>query len=82
MKLLLKVLTFAFMVLLVVSCKQETNLEEPPEILYGQDSCDECAMIINIQRYAASYVTEGGDVRRVDDIGGMLLQDHKMQEDV
>ncbi len=82
MKLLLKVLAFAFMMLLVVSCKQETNLEEPPEILYGQDSCDECAMIINIQRYAASYVTEGGDVRRFDDIGGMLLYDHKMQEDV
>jgi len=82
MRFLRNLFAFSFIVLLVVSCKKEVNLDEPPEILYGEDSCDECAMIINEPRYAASYVTEGGDVRRFDDIGGMLLHDHKMQEDV
>jgi len=82
MRLLLKILAFAFLSLLVVSCKQKTNPDEPPEILYGEDSCDECAMIISEQRYAASYVTEAGDVRRFDDIGGMMLHDQKMQEEV
>jgi copper chaperone NosL len=82
MKLLLKIFAFAFLTLLVVSCKQKTNPDEPPEILYGEDSCDECAMIISEQRYAASYVTEAGDVHRFDDIGGMMLHDQKMQEDV
>lgn len=77
-----KVFIFALMTLLIVSCKQEIDPEAPPEILYGEDSCDECAMIISEPRYAASYVTQAGDVKRFDDIGGMLLHDQKMQEDV
>ena len=65
-----------------MGCSQSTNLDEPPEIIYGQDVCDECSMIINEERFAASYVTKSGEVRRFDDIGGMLLYDQKHQEDV
>ncbi|WP_420645673.1 nitrous oxide reductase accessory protein NosL [Candidatus Leptofilum sp.] len=57
-------------------------MDEPPEIIYGQDVCDECSMIINEERFAASYVTKSGEIRRFDDIGNMLLYDHKHQEDV
>jgi copper chaperone NosL len=39
-------------------------------------------MIINEARFAASYVTTTGEVRRFDDIGNMLLYVHKHQEDV
>ena len=77
-----KIIAFTIFLFLLTACQNEVSLEEPPEIIYGQDVCDECSMIINEARYAASYVTTSGDVRRFDDIGGMLAHDHKMQEDV
>lgn len=63
-------------------CQQSGSLDDPPDIIYGQDVCDECSMIINEARFAASYVTTTGEVRRFDDIGGMLAHDEKMKEDV
>ncbi len=75
------ILLFAFL-LLVIGCKQEIDLDAPPKIMYGEDACNECGMIINESLHAASYVTKAGDVRRFDDIGGMLLYDQKMTEDV
>ncbi len=69
-------------VLFLMSCSQASNLDEPPEILYGQDVCDECGMLVSEERFAASYVTESEEVRRFDDVGGMLLYDQKHQEDV
>jgi copper chaperone NosL len=71
-----------FTAFLLMGCRQSTNLDEPPEILYGQDVCDECSMIISEERFAASYVTTSGETHRFDDIGGMLLYDQKHQEDV
>lgn len=68
--------------LLLASCKQEVDLDAPPEIIYGQDVCQACGMIINEARHAASYVTTDGDVYRFDDIGGMLLYDMKTNDDV
>ncbi|MCB8945732.1 MAG: nitrous oxide reductase accessory protein NosL [Ardenticatenaceae bacterium] len=70
------------MMLFLAACGASSNLDEPPDILYGQDVCDECGMIINEARFAASYVTTTGVVRRFDDIGNMLLYDAKHQEDV
>jgi copper chaperone NosL len=68
--------------LLLVACGSALNLDEAPEIVYGQDVCDECGMIINEARFAASYVTTTGEVRRFDDIGNMLFYVHKHREDV
>ncbi len=39
-------------------------------------------MIINEARFAAAYVTENGDVRRFDDIGGMFIYTQETPEDV
>jgi copper chaperone NosL len=39
-------------------------------------------MIINEPRFATSYTTTNGDVRRFDDLGGMLVYDQKHQEKV
>ena len=44
--------------------------------------CEECSMIINEARYAASYVLPDGTVRRFDGIGEMLAYDSKHHEDV
>lgn len=77
-----RIALLAILLMLAVACQPETNLEDPPEIIYGQDVCDECSMIINEARFAASYVTKTGEVRRFDDIGGMLAYDEANQEDV
>jgi len=68
--------------LLVVSCSSGPNLDEPPEIRYGEDTCDRCLMIINEARYAAATVTSDGQARRFDDIGGMLAYTQETAEDV
>ncbi len=68
--------------LLLLGCQSAADLDTPPEILYGQDICDECSMIISESRYAASYVTTTGEVRRFDGIGDMLLYDSKHHEQV
>ncbi len=66
----------------LMACRSSPDLDVPPEIIYGQDVCDECSMIINEARFAASYVTADGNVHRFDDIGNMLLYDHKHQDNV
>lgn len=77
-----KLLTLALLSLLAVTCSSEPDLNQPPEIRYGEDTCDRCLMIINEARFAAAYMTVDGVARRFDDIGGMLAHDADMQEDV
>ncbi|UCC53453.1 MAG: nitrous oxide reductase accessory protein NosL [Anaerolineaceae bacterium] len=67
---------------LFVGCGQTTNLEEPPQIVYGQDVCERCSMIISEEKFAAAYWTAGGEARRFDDIGGMLAYNSEQSEDV
>ena len=68
--------------LLIAACTQQVNTEVPPEIVYGQDVCDRCGMIVNEENYAAAYWTAGGEARRFDDIGGMLAHITEESEDV
>lgn len=70
------------LLLVVTGCAGGASMDEPPEIIYGEDECDRCRMIISDERYAAAYMTEGGDARRFDDIGGMLLYHVENGEDV
>jgi len=72
----------AFVLFILVGCGQATNVEEPPEISYGQDVCERCGMIISEEKFAAAYWTEAGEARRFDDIGGMLAFDSEKSEDV
>lgn len=69
-------------VFFLAACGSDVNLEEPPEIRYGEDVCEQCGMIISEARYAASYVTTDGYVRLFDDMGGMLIYDLNNQEEV
>ena len=66
----------------LAGCTSGPNLEEPPDIRYGEDVCDRCMMIINEAKYAAAYVTPDGEVRRFDDIGGMAAYIDETPEDV
>jgi len=79
----LRLFLFVGLFLLVLAaCGPAPDLDTPPEILYGQDPCDQCGMIINEPRFAASYVTTSGDVHRFDDIGEMLAYDQEHQDNV
>jgi copper chaperone NosL len=73
---------FILVGLLLVACSSGPDLETPPDIRYGEDSCDRCLMIINEARYAAAYVTDDGETRRFDDIGGMVAYTQEVPEDV
>jgi copper chaperone NosL len=60
-------------VLWLAGCQPSApNLDDPPQIRYGEDVCARCNMIISESRFAAAYVTPQGEVRRFDDVGGMV----------
>ncbi len=72
----------AIYLLLLGACQARPDISLPPEILYGEDICTECGMIISEARFAAAYYTPDGEARRFDDIGGMLTHHARQQEDV
>lgn len=82
MKRLLFLIIFGVVGITIIGCGGEVNLDEPPEIVYGQDVCDACGMLINDPRFAAAYVTETEEVRLFDDIGGMFAHDSNFDEAV
>ncbi len=48
------------------------NFNEAPKVLYGQDPCAECYMIINEKRFAAAIKTREGETFRFDDVGCLV----------
>lgn len=70
------------LVVLLAACGPKVTADEPPEIAYGRDICDQCGMIIDEPRFAAAYVTPAGEVRRFESIGDMLAYYQKAQEEV
>jgi copper chaperone NosL len=75
-------LLFCLATLLLVACGSGVDFDRPPDIVYGEDLCERCSMIINEARYAAAYVTEDGQAHLFDDIGGMLLYNAEVAGDV
>ncbi len=68
---MIRVLTFIFLLFSLFACKDETEIK-PVEILYGQDSCEQCKMIISEKRFSAEYILLDGEARKFDDIGCMI----------
>lgn len=60
------------LVVLLTACGGADSVDNPPEILYGQDVCSNCNMIISEENYASAYWTTDGEARRFDDMGEML----------
>lgn len=81
MKVWLKALLLVTVFWLAGCQSSAPNLDEPPQIRYGEDVCDRCNMIINEARFAAAYVTPQGEARRFDDIGGMVAHYHETGEE-
>jgi copper chaperone NosL len=68
---MIRILIFPFLIFSITSCKNETEIK-PVEILYGQDSCERCKMIISEKTYSAEYILPKGEARKFDDIGCMI----------
>ena len=58
--------------LLLGACGGGEGALQPPEIYYGQDTCDRCGMLISDPRFAAALLTVEGESRKYDDIGCLL----------
>jgi len=68
---------------LLSACGPTTTAEPaPPVIHYGEDICEFCGMIISDERYAAGYITQAGEERIFDDVGGMFKTHLEQQESV
>ncbi|MEO8084676.1 MAG: nitrous oxide reductase accessory protein NosL [Ardenticatenales bacterium] len=60
---------------LFAACGPAADPLDPPAIVYGEDVCDACGMIVTDVRFAAATIVEVDGVlepRRFDDIGDML----------
>ncbi len=78
----IKFIPIVLFILLIVRCGSKSDMDQPPTVRYGEDSCDECHMLINEARFAAAYVARDGQNRRFDDLGCMLKYQAKHQEKV
>jgi len=58
--------------LLLSSCGSKSSEPLPPEIIYGQEMCDRCGMIISDVRFASAILLNNGEYRKFDDVGEML----------
>lgn len=66
--------------LVLVACASPIDPTQPPVIVYGEDVCARCGMIIADERFAAGAVVEVGrdhyEYRIFDDIGDMFVYFH------
>jgi len=59
--------------LTLAACAQQPAEPQPPEIIYGQDLCDNCGMIISEAKYAAATLLVEGGSHKFDDISDMVI---------
>jgi copper chaperone NosL len=80
----LSIISLVAVLLLVISaCANNTAAEPaPPLIHYGEDVCEFCGMIISDERYAAGYITQDGQEKIFDDMGGMFQYHLQNQDEV
>ncbi len=80
----LALLVMAFVLPVLAACGPAPDPLAPPEIVYGEDVCDACGMIISEERFAAATIIQGDDgpaPRRFDDIGDMI-EHHQRNPDL
>jgi copper chaperone NosL len=67
----------------LASCGSTVEPDQPPEIVYGEDVCDQCGMIISDPRFAAATIVDTGrlEARRFDDISDMFAY-HRTHHDL
>jgi copper chaperone NosL len=66
-------LALAALLVLAGCASANDETPQPPEILYGQDMCVRCGMLIDDPRFAAATLTADGAAYKFDDINEMFL---------
>lgn len=69
---LTRFVVFILAALVLSACASKPSEPVPPEIIYGQEMCDQCGMIISEVRFAAAILLANGEYRKFDDVGEML----------
>lgn len=69
---LLLFISFVTTAILLASCSRTSEEPQPPVIIYGQDVCEACSMIISEARFAAASLLLDGTALKFDDPGDML----------
>lgn len=65
---------FVLSCLLLAGClSTQDATPRPPEIVYGQDLCEACGMIISDAKFAAATITLDNQPHKFDDIGDMVV---------
>jgi copper chaperone NosL len=74
------ILALTMFIFAFAACASPIDPTQPPAIVYGEDVCDRCGMIIADERFAAGVVVEVGtghyEHRIFDDIGDMFAYLH------
>ncbi len=55
----------------ITACKDKIDTG-PHAVLYGEEACHRCGMIISDKRFAAELITDKGEAQKYDDIGCMI----------
>jgi copper chaperone NosL len=79
-----KVRSFVFLWVLLtiaVACSPKPEGPQPPEIIYGQEMCSACGMVIDDPRFAAATLLIDGQYLKFDDAGEMLSYHMNHPED-
>ena len=61
-------------------CASRSEEPQPPEIVYGQDLCSQCGMVIGEARFASATLLTNGEYLKFDDVGEMLAYHKKHPE--
>ena len=66
---------------LLLACSPKPEGPQPPEIIYGQEMCSACGMVIDVPRFAAATLLIDGQYLKFDDAGEMLSYHMNHPED-
>lgn len=58
--------------LIAVGCSSPAGEIKPPDIIYNEEVCEACGMLISDARFASATVDVDGTAHKFDDIGDLL----------
>lgn len=65
-----------FLIVFLLSVLLTTCSNNPEPIIFGEDNCSHCKMMITDEKYGAELVTEKGKIYKYDSVECLLVQLH------
>lgn len=73
-----KILLF-LMLFFFIGCSSPA-IDQPPQIRFGKNVCDQCRMLVSEERFSASYWDQSGKAVRFDDLGCLIYYFNSHQD--